>query len=198
MDHLRNWKFTGFYGNPNPSKRGESWDLLRHLKHFFPQPWLCVGDFNEITEQHEKEGANVRKKSQMEKFREAIKNCLLCDMGFSGSKYTWSNGHTDGSFTKERLDRALANVDWISVFKEVEVRIEAKLYSDHNPVVIEFHKEKHEKRSRPSRFKFEAKWWVDTECGTVIKFAWEDKALHANRIMDVWCKLAHCQQALSG
>jgi hypothetical protein len=66
------WKFTGFYGNPNPAKREESWALLRDLQQFSPQPWLCVGDFNEITEQHEKEGENVRRESQMEKFWKAI------------------------------------------------------------------------------------------------------------------------------
>jgi hypothetical protein len=183
---------------PNTSKRDESWDLMRILKQFSPRPWLCVGDFNEITDQHEKEGGNIRKESQMEKFREAIDNCSLCDLGFSGSKYTWSNGHSDGSFTKERLDRALANVEWVSVFKEVEVRIEAKRASDHNPVLIEFHEEKQEKRCGHRGFKFEAKWWVDDECGSVIKSAWEAEGLHANRITVVRNKLQQCQKVLSG
>jgi hypothetical protein len=42
------WKFTGFYGHPDTNKRKEAWDLLRHLSHFQPLPWLCIGDFNEI------------------------------------------------------------------------------------------------------------------------------------------------------
>ena len=68
MDITKSYRFTRFYGNPDTSKRDESWDLMRHLKPFSPRPWLCVGDFNEITEQHKKEGANPRKESQMEKF----------------------------------------------------------------------------------------------------------------------------------
>jgi hypothetical protein len=48
--------FTGFYGHPDPSRRHESWDLLTHLKGFTPDPWLCVGDFNEVVEQSEKVG----------------------------------------------------------------------------------------------------------------------------------------------
>ena len=36
--------------------RNESWSLLRHLKNFCPQPWLCVRNFNEITYQGEKTG----------------------------------------------------------------------------------------------------------------------------------------------
>jgi hypothetical protein len=38
------WKFTGFYGNPEPAKRSESWAILRHLSKCCPVPWLCVGD----------------------------------------------------------------------------------------------------------------------------------------------------------
>lgn len=41
-DGCLGWKFTGFYGNPNPVKRSESWDLLRLLKSFQPSPWLCA------------------------------------------------------------------------------------------------------------------------------------------------------------
>lgn len=36
------WKFTGFYGNPEAWKRRESWALLRHLESFSPGPWLCT------------------------------------------------------------------------------------------------------------------------------------------------------------
>jgi exonuclease III len=52
------WKFTGFYGHPEASKRGEAWSLLKFLKEFSPQPWLCAGDFNEILEEAEKCGGH--------------------------------------------------------------------------------------------------------------------------------------------
>jgi hypothetical protein len=44
------WKLTGFYGHPDASKRIEAWNLLRHLHTLSPEAWLCVGDFNEITD----------------------------------------------------------------------------------------------------------------------------------------------------
>jgi hypothetical protein len=49
-------RLTGFYGQPDWTRRKESWALLRHLKDFQPSPWLCCGDFNEINAQHEKLG----------------------------------------------------------------------------------------------------------------------------------------------
>jgi hypothetical protein len=51
------WKFTGFYGNLEPDRRKESWDLLCHLRSFIPMAWMCIGDFNEILEQTEKFGS---------------------------------------------------------------------------------------------------------------------------------------------
>jgi hypothetical protein len=43
-------------------------------------------------------------------FRIALENCHLCDLCYSGFRFTRSNRRTDGKFTKEQLDRAVANV----------------------------------------------------------------------------------------
>ena len=43
------WRFTGFYGEPETHRRHESWDLLRQLHRQSSLPWLCAGDFNELT-----------------------------------------------------------------------------------------------------------------------------------------------------
>ena len=43
------WRLTGFYGHPETSKREETLTLLESLGQSNHLPWLCVGDFNEIT-----------------------------------------------------------------------------------------------------------------------------------------------------
>lgn len=42
--NAHSWRFTGFYGDPIPSKRGDSWVLLERLA----IPRLVGGDFNSI------------------------------------------------------------------------------------------------------------------------------------------------------
>lgn len=45
------WRFTGFYGNLNPSLRIHSWMLLHQMtqsKVGSNMPWLIGGDFNEV------------------------------------------------------------------------------------------------------------------------------------------------------
>lgn len=98
--------------------------------------WCCAGDFNEILEQAEKDGAGPRRESQMVGFREALEDCGLCDLGFTGPKFTWSNRHTDNSFTQERLDRALGDREWCLLFPGAVVSVLEAICSDHNPILI--------------------------------------------------------------
>jgi hypothetical protein len=54
------WRFTGFYGNPERSKRKLSWDLLKYLRREYNNPWICAGDFNEVLHATEQIGGNER------------------------------------------------------------------------------------------------------------------------------------------
>ena len=54
------WRFTGFYGEPNTRNHYISWATLRRLKSKYSLTWLCAGDFNEITWAHEKSGGRLR------------------------------------------------------------------------------------------------------------------------------------------
>ena len=54
------WRFTGFYGEPDTSKRQDAWQQLRILNNCPNISWLCAVDFNEITKQGEKVGGALR------------------------------------------------------------------------------------------------------------------------------------------
>ena len=43
------WRLMGFYGEPKTARRSEAWNELKNLNTHPETPWLCVGDFNEIT-----------------------------------------------------------------------------------------------------------------------------------------------------
>ena len=101
------WRLTGFYGEPGTARRHEAWDKLRALNMQPEKPWLCYGDFNEIIRQDEKLGGTRRPHNQMQQFREVMDECGFMDMGFEGSKYTWSKHFENGISIWERLDRCL-------------------------------------------------------------------------------------------
>lgn len=78
------WRFTGFYGHPDGRNRSASWNLLRQLSHDQSIPWVVVGDFNKITNSFEKKGGRLHSDRQMKEFREALEDCNLLDLGFTG------------------------------------------------------------------------------------------------------------------
>ena len=62
------WRFTGFYGEPKTHRRMEAWSKLTGLNNMLGIPWLCAGDFNEISRQDEKLGGAMRSHNQMQQF----------------------------------------------------------------------------------------------------------------------------------
>lgn len=58
------------------------------------------------------------------------------DMGCSGPKLTWTNNRQGLANTKERLDRALCNTQWMNSFPESCVWNLPRTYSDHAPLVV--------------------------------------------------------------
>ena len=110
------WRFISFYGEPVTNRRHEAWTKIRTFNNKPHIPWLCVGDFNEITRQEEKVGGAIRAHNQMQALRDVLDECGFMDLGFVGPKFTWRKHFTDGHSIWERLDRGLATNLWFLRF----------------------------------------------------------------------------------
>lgn len=76
----------------------------------------CIGDFNEIPDQLKKGGGLPKDQSKIDKFNGLINDLSLIDLGFKGSKYTWCNNRQGHDRVRERLDRTLSNIEWVTTF----------------------------------------------------------------------------------
>lgn len=108
--------YTFVYGAPRRQDRQEVWIKLSNLFHDPNAPWCCIGDFNEIRSNSEKEGGRVRSLRSFDDFENFIDEANLIDLGYKGPKFTWSNRQMDGDHIKERLDRALGNLTWRELY----------------------------------------------------------------------------------
>lgn len=132
------------------------------------------GGFNEILMGHEKEGGLPRPQSCMDKFREALVDCELFDLGFSGDMFTWrNNSHTSDHYICERLDRAVADVAWRSRFLYAQVQNGERQHSDHRPVIVTMKDGNASPQTggRPT-FRFEAGWIHEENCEAIVQNAW--------------------------
>ena len=82
------WRFIGFYGEPKTDRKELSWKALKTLNASRRRPWLCVGDFNEVMLGCEKEVGQPKQQGCMDRFREALNDYELSDLGFVGDPFT--------------------------------------------------------------------------------------------------------------
>ena len=125
------WRFTGFYGQPETSRRKETWQILERLGSSNSLPWLCIRDYNEILSDAEKLGGNPRAPKLMERFKEAMNRCRFRDLGYVGSRFTWSKVFANGDSWWIRLDRALATPKWFSRFANAKLHHLSTMASNH-------------------------------------------------------------------
>ncbi|KAL0283937.1 UNVERIFIED_CONTAM: hypothetical protein Sangu_2475800 [Sesamum angustifolium] len=167
--------FCGFYGEPKISQRKKTWDLLTRLKAQSIRSWLCMGDFNEILDNSEKEGGNTRPPWQIRDFRTALETNRLYDIGFNGYSFTWSNKQEFPNTIRERLDRACADYNWLKLFPRAQISHSSSVYSYHSPIILQTDIEgEFQPRHTHRPFRFEAAWAGHDECDEIIKRNWRD------------------------
>lgn len=68
----------------------------------------------------------------MDRFKQALEVCDLHDLWFEGDVFTWRNKQMTGkTHIRERLDRAVANCEWLERFPLVHVQNGDPYHSDH-------------------------------------------------------------------
>lgn len=163
------WRGTSIYGWPKQQEKYRTWTLLRSLRENQNQPWLCFGDFNEILYAFEKMGRRGCNISEMTAFLHTCTFCNPEDMSASGVKYTWTNGRRGEENVKKRLDRFLANPDWLELHPGASFQNLARIASDHSPIICRL-VPLVKKKNRI--FRFENMWLRDETIHEVVREAW--------------------------
>ncbi|XP_028058205.1 uncharacterized protein LOC114262062 [Camellia sinensis] len=96
--------------------------------------------------------------------------CHLTDLGFSGPKFTWTNGRHGLANIKERLDRALCNDQWHTLFPEAWVQHLPRVNSDHYPLLISLLGVVPHPLRRP--FQMVAVWLTHLTFETLVQQSW--------------------------
>lgn len=107
----------------------------------------------------------------MNGFREAIADCSLHDLHFSGPSSTW-RGIRNGHDIRIRLDRFFATSSWTDLFPASKVTHLKPCYSDHLPILLELRSHRPRKRRKKKRFRFEEFWLKDLECKVIVEAGW--------------------------
>lgn len=58
-------------------------------------------------------------------------------MGYKGHHFTWTNNQEGNQRIMERIDRAIVNREWVSIFSTLVVLHTLMIGSDHCPLIVE-------------------------------------------------------------
>jgi exonuclease III len=164
------WLLSAIYASPRRSERRVLWKNLMVISGLHKLPWVMVGDFNDIISGDEKWGGNFPVASRIAEYNNCMNTCSMLDLGFSGPKYTWSNGQDISTLIMQRLDRAWVNSEWRILFPEAYVTNLTRTHSDHCPILLSLWPSSHNSLPRP--FRFENIWLSHPEFPTVVDKAW--------------------------
>ena len=132
----------------------------------------------------------------MEDFGTTLEDCHLIDLGFQGYKFTWNNKRLGAANTRERLDRAVANKEWLDMFPISSVSHIFSHASDHMPLILQTRMDNSFQGRIARGFKFEEQWLLEEECGNVVEEAWVQMGGADSPMANVRAKINHCGAVL--
>jgi hypothetical protein len=152
-------------------------------------PWCVVGDFNDLLSQEDKRGLHPHPNWLCNGFRNAVGDCDLTDIQLEGYPYTWVKSIGSPNIIEERLDRAMANSNWLELHPESKLVNIIASHSDHNPILL--HTTTAARNWSNYTFRFENGWLKEDDIGEVVEEGWG-----RSREADITNKVTRCANKL--
>ena len=190
---------TFVYGDPVQKLREQVWERLTRYGLARSELWFVIGDLNEITGNHEKDGGSIRSADSFVPFNNMIRNNGLLEFLARGNKMSWQGrrGKGKGAVTVRcRLDHALANEEWHTLFPCSFTKYLGMVASDHRPVVAYL---EDKVTGRKGQFRFDKRWIGQTGLMESITSGWIDYNEGGNegRIQNIVEKISNCRHEIA-
>ncbi|XP_062114516.1 uncharacterized protein LOC133825616 [Humulus lupulus] len=126
---------TFVYAFNDVNGRDILWRDLKFLAGGHKQPWVILGDFNDILNADERVGNRVQGGSSST-FKDCIEECQLEYVKYSGCFFTWNNKQDKEGRIYSKIDRVMANQEWIIQYELTEVMFLSEGTFDHSPAIL--------------------------------------------------------------
>ncbi|XP_050386206.1 uncharacterized protein LOC126802601 [Argentina anserina] len=177
------WLFIVIYASPTHSVRAGLWSYLDQLVASVNLPCTLMGDFNELVSADDKNFGHLS--GRFVGLRDWVNRNGMIDMGFQGSKYTWSNNRI-----KERLDRGFCCPAWRILFAEAFIKHLPKTRSDHCPILLQLYSNNLVNKNDVP-FRFQVMWMNHNMYADFVSSSWNSSSGDLSR------KISYLSAALS-
>ncbi|XP_016200267.1 uncharacterized protein LOC107641285 [Arachis ipaensis] len=126
------WEFVAaeVYGEHVREDKLVVWEELSFLTGLCQVPFCFMGDFNEIVQVDERQGATSLPRSTVE-FKSWIYDMELMDLGLTDRRFTWFRAQSCS-----RMDRVLVSLEWLEEFSKTSLQGDPRGLSDHCPMIM--------------------------------------------------------------
>ncbi|XP_057463925.1 uncharacterized protein LOC130753792 [Actinidia eriantha] len=146
--------------------RRSLWTNLDRFNEMLNDPWLVMGDFNNVLNIDERSNGHPVTQYEIKDFQQCCNKLGLIDTAYSGAHLTWTNNSTWC-----KLDRAMINNKWVSdsLRAHAHFGFPGKL-SDHSPCLVSMF-DNSIQGVRP--FKFFNMWTLHEDFQMIVSSVWE-------------------------
>lgn len=152
-------------------------------------PWVLTGDFNELLDQSEKQGGAERAEKEGKEFKQLVLNWGLWEVKYQGDFLSWA-GRRSNALVQCRLDRSLANQEWLNVFPQATTFYLKRICSDHSLILtsLDGHKMKYR-----SSFRYDHRCVKREGFVAVVEQSWKSYGSGQASLTD---KISDCRKAI--
>ncbi|GMP87915.1 hypothetical protein CsSME_00040095 [Camellia sinensis var. sinensis] len=158
------------YGSPLVLNRGHVWSLIEARIHHLQEPFIIMGDLNQVRGWSEKLSSHRRTIPGASVFNDLIFRNRLVDLPSQGVWYTWCNNRRQSVTVYERLDRVLASSSWVTKFTSFSLVTLPIQRSDHSPLLLD--SSRMDLRGKKWD-RFEAVWLTDLTTQEILHKVWK-------------------------
>nr|GFA97345.1 RNA-directed DNA polymerase, eukaryota, reverse transcriptase zinc-binding domain protein [Tanacetum cinerariifolium] len=110
--------------------------LCLHKNYINNRPWCLLGDFNAPLYVGDTSMGSSSLDVTMREFKECVKNMEVMDVQSMGLQYTWNQKPKGKDGILYKLDRVLANLEFLDVFMSAHAVFKPYKISNHSPAVL--------------------------------------------------------------
>ncbi|KAL5715982.1 hypothetical protein ACHQM5_017730 [Ranunculus cassubicifolius] len=167
------WVFTNIYAPVDYNEKPDFWGELSAIGVLWKLPWLVGGDFNSTRSRCEKSGRRSGH-NDSRRFNDFVDEYKMIEFQEEGPKFTYSNHQTPPALS--RIDRFMANLEWLAEFRDHSERKMGYYKSDHRMLLLS----QSVRLKGPKPFRFEPHWFESKELFKKIEKWWEEERVEGN------------------
>ncbi|XP_058726977.1 uncharacterized protein LOC131598383 [Vicia villosa] len=169
-DLLGNFKYwlIAIYALNQLEHRRRLWTDIEHLSRTQQGPWCLIGDFNNVLQAQDKIGGNLVIENEYKDLQNMMDNTGLCEMPSKGDFYTWFNKQSSSPIYS-RIDRLIANTEWLQMFSDIHQNILPPSISDHAMLHVAMNQSR---RMQHSYFKFHNSLTDAIDFQDIVRHSW--------------------------